>query len=90
MTDSDSRMIGELTGQMRNMNEQQSQFREETRDNFKQVFGKIESLSVGGCAVGKFQTQQIEELKRRPGKIVSIMAAFVAMIGAFLTWWNGK
>ena len=83
------RVLGKLENGIENLAEQQRINRAEQRADNKLLFDGINNLSANGCAVGrrhddsiKLQAAQIEELRKRPERVVGFAATIVAIASA--------
>jgi len=85
------RELGELAAHVKSLAENQVTFRRETREDFKSMFAKLDTIAFGGCAVGKRNVERIVELERRPEKATALwanIASVLAMIIAALAFWR--
>lgn len=83
------RVLGQLEAGIQNLTINQQRFREEQRADNKQLFDKINDLAINGCAIGKKHSIDIDELKRRPERVIGIGAAVVsilAFLGSIALW----
>ena len=66
--------------------------RKENRDEHKELFAKIDNLSVNGCAVGTKLCSRVKSLEEKPAKLVAIgsmiLAALAVIGGAFVWLWE--
>jgi hypothetical protein len=93
MSDDVQYMLGQLQAGINTLSENQAKFRQEQREDNKQIFDKINDLAANGCAIGKQHAKDIEELKKRPERLVGIgaaMASILAMIGSAFVWALGR
>lgn len=74
--------VGKLTASIEALAEKSDKHHDDQRADIKQIFEKLDSISAHGCAFGQRNAKDIEELKRRPEKIVGIGAAAVAILSA--------
>jgi len=68
--------------------ERQEVIRTENREDHDKIFGKIDAISIGGCAVGKANADAIIELKHRPEKALNIAAAIISTAAMLTTLWT--
>ena len=63
--------------------------RKENRDEHKELFEKINHLSVNGCAVGTKLCGRVKSLEEKPAKLVAIGSMIIAgivAIGGACVW----
>lgn len=75
-------MLGQLQAGINTLSENQAKFRQEQREDNKQLFNKINDLAANGCAIGKQHSKDIDELKKRPERAVGFAAAMIAIVSA--------
>lgn len=75
-------ILGQLRAGIETLTDNQAKFRQEQREDNKQIFDKINDLTANGCAIGKQHAKDIEELKKRPERIVGFAATMVAIASA--------
>ena len=83
------RALGKLEAGIINISEQVRQNRIEQRADNKLLFDGLNNLSVNGCAIGKRHDDsiklcenKIEELRKRPERVVGFAATVVAIASA--------
>lgn len=89
MTDSEQYLLGQLKTGIENLSKGQDDFRQEWREDKKLLFNGINNLSANGCAIGKQHSKDIDELKKRPEKLIGIgsaLASVFAFIGSLIIW----
>ncbi|MFA5430102.1 MAG: hypothetical protein WC329_02965 [Candidatus Omnitrophota bacterium] len=80
MTDDISRILGQLESSIKSLSEQQTQFRLEQREDLREIFDRLDDLSVKGCAIGRQNVEAIKELKARPEKLVGLGSAIASVL----------
>jgi len=51
-----------------------------------EIFDRLNTITTDGCARGKRNTTDIDELKRRPERTISMLSALAAVVAAVLAW----
>jgi hypothetical protein len=82
-------MIGHMSGQIEMLIREQQTTRAEIKKDIGALFAMVNALNAEGCARGKEHTRDIAELKGRPERTVSVVAAIVAALSALIAWWKG-
>ena len=85
------RTIGRLETSITGLTEQQALGRKEQREDMGKIYDRLNEISISGCAVGTKNCKAIEELQKRPERLVGIgaaCAAILAFIGSLLIWIN--
>jgi len=83
------RTIGSLETSVNELAKQQALARKEQREDMGKIYDRLNEISVSGCAVGTKNCKAIEELQKRPERLVGIGAALVATlsaIGSLFLW----
>jgi len=88
MSEDIERVLGRLETGIKNVSDQQSQFRLEQRSDNKLIFDKLENIAANGCSLGKRNFDAIKELRDRPERIIGIGAAIAAISAAVVAWWK--
>jgi hypothetical protein len=90
MTNEEQRIIGGLSQAFEDLRRQAEINRQENRADFNKVFADLADLKSKGCAVGKHNASEIESLKGRPERALSlgaiIISALVAVTQIFKFW----
>ena len=51
-----------------------------------EIFDRLNTITTEGCSRGKRNTTDIDELKRRPERTISMLSALAAVVAAVLAW----
>ncbi len=90
MTNEEQRIIGGLSQAFEDLRRQAEINRQENRADFNKVFSDLADLKSKGCVVGAQNARDIETIKGRPERALSIgaivISALVALAQAFRLW----
>ena len=90
MTNEEQRIIGGLSQAFDDLRRQAEINRQENRADFNKVFSELAELKTKGCAIGKHNASEIESLKGRPERALSlgaiVISALVALMQVFKFW----
>ena len=75
-------ILGQMAAGIKTLTDNQEKYRQEQREDNTQIFNKINDLAANGCAIGKQHAKDIDELKKRPERIVGFAATMVAIVSA--------
>ena len=92
--DNGRRELGELTATVRALSAQMETYRQETREDFRRMFEKMEGLQASGCAVGRANAERIGRLENAPARSSSTVWANIGSLAAGalagLAWWRSN
>lgn len=90
MTNEEQRIIGGLSQAFEDLRRQAEINRQENRADFDKVFADLEALKTKGCAIGGHNAKEIELLKGRPERTLSlgaiVISGIVAVVQMFKFW----
>jgi hypothetical protein len=92
MTNEEQRIIGGLSQAFEDLRRQAEINRQENRADFNKVFSDLADLKSKGCVIGAQNAKDIETIKGRPERALSIGAIVIsAVVGLFQGWrsWKG-
>lgn len=81
------RELGELSVQVKSLADNYASFRLDTREDFKNVFAKLDGLAVTTTGVQR-NTERIEKIEAWPHRWISIGIAGLAALVATLAFWR--
>ena len=87
----DERMIGNLEAGLKGLSDQLNRLEKNTRDDFRNVFAKLEQIQSDGCAKGKLNENRLNEYDKKPERwiaAIAMISAVISAIAAFFGWNN--
>lgn len=80
-TDDIQRVLGQLENGIENLSRQHETFRAEHREDLGKIFKRLDDFPAT-CPTGIHLTKIVEELQKRPERIVGVGAAIASILGA--------
>ena len=93
MTNEEQRIIGGLSQAFEDLRRQAEINRQENRADFNKVFADLADLKSKGCVVGAQNAKDIETIKGRPERALSIGAIIISALVAvtqIFKFWKGS
>lgn len=83
MTDIEQRILGKLEQACEDLKIQAERNRQESQQNFAELFRRMNELQVEGCALGRRNLERIEKLEQRPATWAAVAHYIIsAVVGA--------
>ena len=84
MTPEERMLIEGISSRLDAIESRQDTVRKENNDAHRQIYDRLNEISVNGCAKGREHEKSLADLRAAPGKIVSVISALVSATAAAL------